>query len=74
MKVGDHVRLRPRSQLRDLLAPWAGIVGQVVATYQDDDDDGLRIAVAFPPPNEGYTSPLSAEDFEVATDRPGEPF
>ncbi len=43
-------------------------------TYQDDDDDGLRISVALDGPEAGFTSPLSAEEFERDDVRPGEPF
>ncbi len=74
MKVGDVVRLKPTSPLRDLLEQWAGISGRVAYTYQDDDDDGLRISVAFDDPEPGYTSPLAAEEFEPDNMRPGEPF
>ena len=74
IKVGDAVRLRPESDLRELLEPWADAVWRVARTYQDDDDDGLRIAVALGDPCEGYTSPLSADEFEPDHDRPGDPF
>ena len=74
MKVGDVVRLRPASPLHDLLEPWAGERGRVAYTYQDDDDDGLRISVAFEGPDAGYTSPLSSEEFMLDDMRPGEPF
>ncbi len=74
MKIGDVVRLRPASPLRDLLEPWANASGRVAYTYQDDDDDGLRISVAFEGPEEGFTSPLSAEEFVLDEVRSGEPF
>ena len=74
VKVGDAVRLKPTSILRDLLEPWADDVWRVARTYQDDDDDGLRISVALGERCEGYTSPLSAEEFEPDQRRPGEPF
>ena len=74
MKVGDVVRLKPASSLRVLLEPWAGASGRVAYTHQDDDDDGLRISVKFDRPEPGYTSPLSADEFEPDALRPGEPF
>ena len=74
MKVGDVVRLQPSSPLRVLLEPWAKASGRVAYTHQDDDDDGLRISVAFDEPEAGYTSPLSAEEFEPDDVRLGEPF
>lgn len=52
----------------------AGSSGRVAYTYQDDDDDGLRISVALDGPEAGFTSPLSAEEFERDDVRPGEPF
>lgn len=64
VKVGDAVRLKPSSSLRELLEPWADDVWRVARTYQDDDDDGLRISVALGDRCEGYTAPLSAEEFE----------
>lgn len=64
-KVGDAVRLKASSSLRELLEPWAEAVGRVRDVYdQVDDDDGLRIAVAFSSPSEAYTSLLPADDFE----------
>ena len=66
VKVGDAVRLKPASALREFLEPWADEVWRVARTYQDDDDDGLRISVALGDPAQGYTSPLSAEEFEIA--------
>ena len=74
MRVGDPVRLRPDSLLRERLAPFADDVGCVVDTYQDDDDDGLRIAVAYPDQLYGWLTPLSAEEFIVNHSRPDEPF
>ncbi len=74
MRVGDPVRLKTDSPLRERLAPFADEVGQVVDTYQDDDDDGLRIAVAYPDQLYGWLAPLSAEDFVVEPSRPDEPF
>ena len=73
-RVGDAVRLKPTSDLRELLEPWADAVGRVHTVYgQLDDDEGPRIAVAFSDP-EAYTSPLSADDFEPDAGRPGESF
>ena len=73
MRVGDPVRLRPDSPLRERLAPFADDVDEVVDTYQDDDD-GLRIAVAYPDQLYGWLAPLSAEEFVVDFSRPDEPF
>ena len=72
MRVGDPVRLRPDSPLRERLAPFADDVGEVIDTYQDDD--GLRIAVAYPDQLYGRLAPLSAEEFVVDRSRPDEPF
>ena len=74
MRVGDPVRLRPDSPLRERLAPFADDVGSVVDTYQDDDDDGLRVAVAYPDQLYGWLAPLSAEEFVLDHSRPDEPF
>ncbi len=74
MRVGDPVRLKADSPLRERLAPFADEVGQVVDTYQDDDDDGLRIAVAYADQLYGWLTPLSAEEFVVDRSRPDEPF
>ena len=63
MRIGDTVRLKPDSPLRERLAPFADEVGLIVDTYQDDDDDGLRIAVAYADQLYGWLAPLSAEDF-----------
>ena len=46
MRVGDPVRLKADGPLRERLEPFADDVGIMVDTFQDDDDDGLRIAVA----------------------------
>ena len=74
IRVGDAVRLRPESPLREVLEPWADAVGRVHIVFdQLDDDDGLRIAVAYPGSHSAYTSPLSAEDF-VRVDHLGEGF
>ena len=74
MKIGDAVRLKPDSPLRERLAPFADTVGCVVDTYQDDDDDGLRIGVAFPIQLYGFLAPLSAEEFVLDQGQPDEPF
>ena len=74
MKVGDAVRMKPDSPLRERLEPFADEVGWVVDTYQDDDDDGLRIAVAYADQLYGWLAPLSAEEFVVDLSRPDEPF
>ena len=73
MTIGDAVRLRPGSHLRARLAPFADAVGCVVDTFQDDDD-GLRIGVAFPDQLYGFLAPLSAAEFVVDLSRPDEPF
>ena len=74
MKIGDAVRLRPGSPLRARLAPFDDVVGCVIDTFQDDDDDGLRIGVAFPDQLYGFLAPLSAEEFVLDLSRPDEPF
>ena len=74
MRVGDPVRLRVDSSLRERLQPFADEVGCVVDTFQDDDDDGLRIAVAYADQLYGWLVPLSAEDFVVDRSRPSVPF
>ena len=74
MRVGDPVRLKADSPLRARLEPFADDVGTVVDTFQDDDDDGLRIAVAYPDQLHGWLAPLSAEEFVVDHSHPGEPF
>ena len=74
MRIGDTVRLKADSPLRERLAPFADEVGWVVDTYQDDDDDGLRIAVAYADQLYGCLGPLSADDFVVDTARPDVPF
>ena len=68
MRIGDAVRLKADSPVRARLEPFADAVGRVIDTYQDDDDDGLRIAVAFPGQAYGFLSPLSAEDFVLDRD------
>ena len=74
MRIGDTVRLRTDSPLRERLQPFADEVGWIVDTYQDDDDDGLRIAVAYPDQMYGWLAPLSAEDFVLDAGRPDAPF
>ena len=56
---GDPVRLRPGSELYELLEPWAELTGQVAAVY----DDGATIAVDYPPPFEAHTSSVPAKEF-----------
>ena len=73
MRIGDAVRLKPDSPLRERLAPFADAVGTVVDTSQVDDDE-LCIAVLYPDQLHGWLSPLSAEDFAVEPRRTGEPF
>ena len=73
MRIGDAVRLKADSPLRARLQPFADAVGRVVDTFQDDDDDGLRIAVAFPDQIYGFLAPLPAEDFIREPDGPGGP-
>ena len=74
MRVGDPVRLKADSPLRARLAPFADEVGCVVDTFQVDDDDGLRIAVAYPDQLHGWLSPVAAEEFVVDMSRPDQPF
>ena len=69
VKVGDTVRLKPGSDLRGMLEPWADAVWRVARTYQDDDDDGLRISIALGDPSTGHTSPLPADEFEFDASR-----
>ena len=73
MRIGDAVRLKPGSALRGRLAPFADEVGEVVDTFQDDDD-GLYIAVAYPDQLYGWLTPLSADDFVLDGDRPAAPY
>lgn len=73
MRIGDTVRLKADSPLRDRLQPFADQAGRVVDTYQDDDDDGLRIAVAYADQLYGWLAPLSAEEFVVDPGRPDAP-
>ena len=68
------MRLKADSPLRERLEPYADEVGCVIDTYQDDDDDGLRIAVAYVDQLYGWLAPLSAEEFVVDRSRPDEPF
>ena len=68
------MRLKADSPLRERLEPYADEVGYVVGTYQDDDDDGLRIAVAYVDQLYGWLAPLSAEEFVVDRSRPDELF
>ena len=58
-KIGDAVRLRPGSELFELLEPWADLTGRVAGVY----DDGERIAVEYPAPFEGYTSAVLATEY-----------
>ena len=74
MRIGDAMRLKPDSPLRERLQPFADQVGRVVETYQDDDDDGLRIAVAYADQLYGWLAPLSAEDFVLEAGRRDIPF
>ncbi len=74
MRVGDPVRLKADSPLRERLAPFADEVGCVVDTFQDDDEDGLRIAMAHPDQLHGWLAPLSADEFVLDLSRPDEPF
>ncbi len=74
MRIGDRVRMKPDSALRERLEPFADEVGWVVDTFQEDDDDGLRIAVAYPDQLYGWLTPLSAEEFIVDSTPPDEPF
>ena len=74
MRVGDPVRLKADSPLRARLQPFADEVGCVVDTYQVDDDDRLRIAVAYPDQIHDWLTPLSAEEFVVDLSRPDQPF
>ncbi len=74
MRVGDPVRLEADSPLRARLAPFADEVGCVVDTFQDDDEDGPRIAVAYPDQLYGWLTPLSADEFVLDLSRPDGPF
>ena len=57
-----------------MLEPWADAVGRVHIVFDQLDDDGLRIAVAYSEPREGFSSPLSVEDFVRVDDHAGDPF
>lgn len=74
MRIGDSVRLKPGSMLRERMEPFSDENGCVVDTFQDDDDDGLRIAVAYADQLYGWLTPLSAEEFVVDLTRPDAPF
>ena len=58
-KIGDAVRLRPGSDLHELLEPWADLTGRVAGVY----DDCARIAVDYPAPFEGYTFAVLATEY-----------
>ncbi len=58
-RIGDAVRLRPGSDLHDLLEPWAELTGRVAGVY----DDGAMVAVDYPPPFAAYTSSMPAAEF-----------
>ena len=73
MRIGDAVRLKPDSPLRERLQPFADAVGRVVDTYQVDDDE-LCLAVAYDDGFQSWLSPLSADEFVVDAGQPGEPF
>ena len=73
MRIGDIVRLKADSPLRERFTPFADEVGCVVDTFQDDDDDGPRIAVAYVDQLYGWLAPLSAEEFVIDPTRPDEP-
>ena len=68
-RTGDAVRLRPGSDLYELLEAWADLTGRVAGVY----DGGAMIAVDYPPPFAAYTSSVPAIDFVhegSATDAP----
>ena len=73
MRIGDAVRLKPDSPLRERLRPFADAVGRVVDTYQVDDDE-LCLAVAYDDDFKSRLSPLSADEFVIDASRPDEPF
>ena len=47
-KVGDAVRMRDGSDLRELLEPWDEATGEIIALH--DDADGPRISIRFGDP------------------------
>lgn len=62
-RIGDAVRLKVGSELRDLLAPYDDATGYVFAA----SPDGESIAVRYPAPVELYTGAVPASEF--VTDR-----
>ena len=64
-KIGDAVRLRDGSTLREMVEPWEDATGRVVAVF--DDMDPLRINVLY-----GDHGPLlsTAIASEFVADRP----
>ena len=58
-RTGDAVRLRPGSELHELLGAWADLTGRVAGVY----DAGTMICVDYPPPFAAYTSSVPATDF-----------
>ena len=73
MRIGDAVRLRQDSPLREQLHGFADRVGRVADMHQLDEDE-LRIAVAYDDDFQTWLSPLSADEFVVDLSRPDEPF
>ena len=65
VEVGDAVRLKSDSSLREPFEVWADDVWPTARTCQVDHDDGLRISVALGERCEKCTFPLSAEEFEA---------
>ena len=63
-KIGDAVRLRDGSDLRELLAPFDEATGYVYTAQPD----GEQIVVHYPWPIELYTSAIAASEF--VPDRP----
>ena len=58
-RTGDAVRLRPGSDLYELLDAWADLTGRVAGVY----DAGAMISVDYPPPFAAYTSSVPATEF-----------
>ena len=67
MRIGDAMRLKPDSPLRERLQPFADQVGRVVETCQDDDD---RLRITMPDLSCSTAEERAAVDRVVARLRP----
>ena len=64
-KIGDAVRLRDGSNLRDLLDPWDEATAEVTAVFEDPDGSRISLRYGVPGP---VAFALPARDF--VPDRP----